>query len=97
MRGIAGIGLDPIPGRALQLRRGGDQAFHPGVGDRPRQPEPGRTGFIRHPHRGAQLMQPTQDLAVIRAQPCPRDFARFLIDGMRTTESACTSNPTLVP
>src|SRR6185503_4734903 len=36
-----------------------------------------------HPHRGAQLMQPTQDLAVIRAQPCPGDLACLLIDGVR--------------
>ena len=28
-------------------------------------------------------MQPTQDLAVIRAQPCPRDFACFLINSVR--------------
>jgi hypothetical protein len=28
-------------------------------------------------------MQPSQDLAVIRAQPRPGDFACFLIDGMR--------------
>ena len=97
MRGITGIGLDPIPGRALQLRGRGDQAFHPGLGDRPRQPEPGRTRFIRHPHRGPQLMQPTQDLAVIRAQPCPGDFPVSSSTACATTESACTSNPTLVP
>jgi hypothetical protein len=36
MRGITGIGLDPIPGWTLQLRRCGDQAFHPGLGERPR-------------------------------------------------------------
>jgi len=33
--------------------------------------------------RGPELMQPTQDLAVIWAQPCPRDFACFLVNGMR--------------
>ena len=67
MRGITGVGLDPIPSRALQLRRRCHQAFHPGLGDRPRQPEPGRTGFICHPHRRSQLTQPAQHLAVIRA------------------------------
>jgi hypothetical protein len=28
-------------------------------------------------------MQPTQDLAVIRARPCPRDLSCFLINGVR--------------
>jgi hypothetical protein len=28
-------------------------------------------------------MQPPQNLAMIRAQPCPRDFSRFLINGVR--------------
>ena len=28
-------------------------------------------------------MQPTQDLAVIRAQPCTGDFACFFINGVR--------------
>jgi prolyl oligopeptidase PreP (S9A serine peptidase family) len=31
----------------------------------------------------AQLIQPTQDLAVIRAQPCPGDLACFLINSVR--------------
>jgi len=83
MRGIAGSGLDPIPGRALQLRRRGNQALHPGRGDRPRQSEPGRARFVGRPHRRAQLAQPTQELAVVRTQPCPSDLACFLLDAMR--------------
>lgn len=81
--GVAGIGLDPIPGRALQLRRCGDQASHPRGLDRPRQPEPGRARFIGHPHRGPKLAQPTQDLAVVRTQPCPSNLARLLVNAMR--------------
>jgi hypothetical protein len=40
--GIAGIGLDPIPGRSLQLRRRSDQTQHPGGQQEPAQPETGR-------------------------------------------------------
>jgi hypothetical protein len=97
MRGIAGVGLDPIPSRALQLRRRGNQALHPGLVDRPRQPEAGRTRLIGHPHRGPQLMQPAQDLTVIRAQSRPSELSRSSSTACATTESACTSNPTLVP
>jgi hypothetical protein len=83
MRRISGIGLDPIASWALQLRRRSDHAFHPGLIDRPRQPEPGRARFIGHPHRGPQLMQPAQYLAVIGAQPRLADFPRFFVHGVR--------------
>ena len=56
---IPGVGLDPIPGRALQLRRRRDHAPHPGRGQRPVQPEPGRPGLIGHRDRAGQL--PIQD------------------------------------
>jgi hypothetical protein len=42
MRGIAGVGLDPIPTRALQLRGRRHLAPHPGTRQRTGQPEPGR-------------------------------------------------------
>ena len=68
MRGIPGIGLDAIPGRALQLRRGGDQAFHPGaVVDRSGESKAGGTRLVSHPHRATKLMQPAQHLTVVRA------------------------------
>ena len=44
MRGITGIGLDPIPGRTLQFRRRGHQTIDPGSIQRPGQPEPRGTG-----------------------------------------------------
>jgi hypothetical protein len=46
MPGIAQVGLDPIPRRALQPRRGRDQAFDALPGQIPGQPEPGRTGLV---------------------------------------------------
>jgi len=69
MRGITGIGLDPIPGRTLKLRRRGHQTHDPGSQQEPRQPEPGRAGLIGHRHRRWQPLDPLQDLLVIRAQP----------------------------
>jgi hypothetical protein len=68
MCGVFGVGLDAISGRALQLRRRRDQAFHPGaVVDRPREAKAGGTRLIGHPHRATQLMQPAQHLPVVRA------------------------------
>jgi hypothetical protein len=83
MRGIAGIGFHPIPGRALQLRWCRDHTFHPGLGHCPRQPEPGRPGLVGHPYRRSQLMQPAQNFPVVRAQPCPSDLACLLVNGVR--------------
>jgi hypothetical protein len=46
MPGIAQVGLDPIPARALQPRRRRDQAGDPVPGQVPGQTEPGRAGLI---------------------------------------------------
>ena len=51
MRGITGIGLDPITGRSLQLRRGSHPAIDTRRDQRPRQPETRRAGLIGHRHR----------------------------------------------
>jgi hypothetical protein len=57
MRGVPGIGLDAISGRALQLRRGGDQAIHPGaVVDRSSESKAGGTRLVSHSHRATKLM-----------------------------------------
>ena len=68
MRGVFRVGFDTISGRALQLRRRRNEAFHPGaVVDRPREAKAGGTRLIGHPHRGPQLMQPAQHLPVVWA------------------------------
>jgi hypothetical protein len=83
MRGVTGIGLDPIPSRANQLRWCRDGAFDLNIDQRPGLSETGRASFVGDPHRAAQSLQPSQDLAVIGAQPRPFDVTGFLIDGMR--------------
>ena len=67
MRGITGIGLNPIPGRPDQLRRRSDHAVDLRLGQRASQPEPSRPSLISHPHRTTPLAQPSDNLAVIRA------------------------------
>ena len=69
MRGVAGIGFDPIPSRADQLRRRGHLTADPGRGQRAGQPEPGRAGLIGHRYRAGQITQPSHDLPMIRGQP----------------------------
>ena len=54
MPGITGVGLDPIPRRALQLRRRGHHTLDPRIDQIPRQPEPRRAGLIGHRHRRRQ-------------------------------------------
>jgi hypothetical protein len=66
------VGLDPIPGWALQLRGCGDQAFHPGLGDRPREPEPCRnvpTTKVAHAQRYLYDHRPAMSLRAIGATP----------------------------
>ena len=58
MPGVAHVGLDPIPGRALQLRRRRDLALDPLAGQVPGQPEPGRAGLIGDRDRARQLNRP---------------------------------------
>jgi hypothetical protein len=83
MRRITGIGLDTIASWALQLRRRSHHTLHPGIGERPSQPETRRASLIDHPQRRPQLTQPTHDLAVIRTQPRPSDLTGHLINGVR--------------
>ena len=54
MQRIPGIGLHPIPGRPLQLRRRRDHTPDPRIGQVPGQPEAGRARLIGHRHRGRQ-------------------------------------------
>jgi hypothetical protein len=83
MRGVADVGLDPIPARTDQLRRRCDYAVDLGSGQGSREPEPRRPGFIGHSHRATQLVQSGQDLAVIGTQSCPLDATCFFIECMR--------------
>ena len=59
--GIAGIGLDPITRRALQLRRRRHHTIDPGRQQKPSQPEPGRAGLIDHRRRRRQRLDPFED------------------------------------
>ncbi|GFG99567.1 hypothetical protein MHIP_00510 [Mycolicibacterium hippocampi] len=83
VRGIAGIGLDPIPSRADQLRRCRDHAVDLGISQCPGQPEPRRPGLVGHPQGTSQSVQPVQDLAVIGTQSRPLDPTRLFIKCMR--------------
>jgi hypothetical protein len=77
MPSVAGIGLDPITGRTLQFRRCRHHTLDPRRQQRPRQPEPGRTGLIGHRNGRRQPADPVQDLAIIRGQPALPDFTGF--------------------
>jgi len=68
MRGITGIGFDPVASRADQLRRCGHLAADSGCGQGSGQSEPGRAGFIGHRYRTREITQPGHDLPVIRGQ-----------------------------
>ena len=54
MLGIAGIGLDPVAARALQLRRGSNLAIDSCRDELTGQAEPGRAGLIRDNLRARQ-------------------------------------------
>ena len=50
MRGIPGVGFDPVAGGADQLRRRGHLTGDPRRSQCSGQPEPGRAGLIGHRH-----------------------------------------------
>ena len=60
MRGIADIGLDPVPGRTDQLRWRGHLTTDASRGQRSGQPEPRRAGLVGHRHRARQIPEPGQ-------------------------------------
>ena len=66
---VAHVGLDPVPRRALQLRRRRQQTPDAVLGQEPRQTEPSRAGLVGHRDRARQRLQPAPQLAVIRRQP----------------------------
>jgi hypothetical protein len=52
--GSAGIGLNPVASRVLDLRRGRHLTRDPRGHERPDQTEPGRTSFVDHRRRLGQ-------------------------------------------
>ena len=80
---VPGIGLDPIPGRTLQLRGGCNLTPHPLRGQRPVQSEPGRTRLIRHRRRTGQAPDPADDLLAGGCQPRPEHLTRHPVDRRR--------------
>lgn len=68
MPSITDISLDPIPRRALQLRRRRHQTPDAFRSQKPGQPEPGRAGLIGHRDRPRQRAHPRPDLPMIGSQ-----------------------------
>src|SRR5664279_4147822 len=91
MLGVLGVGLDPVAGRPLQLRRRRYHAPDVVVGQKPGQPVAGRSGLVHHRDRAGQLPQPEAVLGWLRELPGPvavvyeagptgYGLARFLTD-----------------
>ncbi len=80
-QGIAGICLDPIPSRPLDLRRGRDHAPDPKAQQETRQSEPRRACLIDHRDRSLQLTQLRQDRLRLPTQPTPHQFTCHLVQG----------------
>jgi hypothetical protein len=100
MPGITGIGLDPIPRRALQPRGRRHHTPDARSEQEPRQPEPRRAGLIGHRHRLRQSLHPFQDLVVIRGQPTLDYLAGLTIQAARHHRSRVHIQPntrTLIP
>lgn len=63
--GIAGIGFDAVPGRALESQGGRYQTADACRGQGPGQTEPGRSGHVDNPDRLAQAQDPVQHPGVV--------------------------------
>src|SRR5450759_1209991 len=59
MLGVLGVGLDPVAGRPLQLRRRRYHAPDVVVGQNPGQPVAGRSGLVHQRDRAGPRRQPT--------------------------------------
>jgi hypothetical protein len=69
MPGVAHVGLDPVPGRALHPRRRRDPALNPSPDQAPGQTKPRRAGLIRDRYRTRQRPDPPLDITMLRGQP----------------------------
>ena len=87
MLGVAGIGLHPVSGRPLKLRRCRNQALDPCTGQYPGQSEAGRTCFIDNEDRARQSGNPVGDPGIVRGQTLSEDLARF--HGRSRSPSRC--------
>jgi len=90
---VFGVGLDPVPGGSLQLGGCRDHAPDPVLAQRPRQPEPGRTGLIGDRDRTRQPLNPATDIVMTRGQPGLPQLARDAIDRRRSNRSGVHVEP----
>src|SRR5450759_3663309 len=77
MPGVLGVGLDPVAGRPLQLRRRRYHAPDVVVGQKPGQPVAGRSGLVHHRDRAGQLPQPARGGAGLAADPAAPGTSRL--------------------
>ena len=80
---VPGVGLDPVAGRALELRGRGHQAHDIPGPQEPGQPEPGRASLIHHRHRLGQPVDPGHHLTGIRRQPVAMQLPGHPVDRTR--------------
>src|SRR5680860_540823 len=96
MHRIAGIGLDPITGRALDLRRGHHLTPDVRGGERPGQAEPRRTRLVDHRRWSGQGPHPRDDLFIAGFNRSRNTSPVTPSIAAATTDRVCTSRPTLV-
>ncbi len=91
--GVAGVGLDPVLSRTLDLPRRGEHTLDPRRSQRSGQPQPGRPRLIGDPTgRGS----PEQNMTTSSVSPGSR-YTVISPDSLSTTHAtaleACTSRP----
>lgn len=78
--GVAAVGLDLVPGRALQLRGRHHLTSQPQRSQGAGQSEASRAGLVGDGHRPGQRGHPFHDLLGLARQPQGSDFAGLGVD-----------------
>jgi hypothetical protein len=86
--GIPGIGLYPVPGRALEFGGRRHHTFHPGGIQAPGQAEPGRTCLVDNQHRARQPGHPPDGPGIVGGQALTHNLAGLAVNSA-ALDAAC--------
>src|SRR6476661_214013 len=83
VQGVVPVCFHPVPGRSLELGRGGDQTIDARCPQCPGERKACWAGLVNDLDRGRECLDPGQNLAMVRCHPGPGDLTGQPVDRAR--------------